>query len=455
MDAQTTPAAVAARAGRRGWAIVVASVASVTTLLALAACSTGPAPASPSTAARSGVASAAADPSTATTPADPVSSSPPAQDGEPLAVIATTPAGRRNVNPTAPVSVSVTGGTLSSVVMRNATGKRVTGELSADATSWHTTEVLGYGKTYTVRARAVNPAGVPTSRTSRFDTLRPPATTAVSLERIGGYGLTDGAVYGVGIVPIVHFDTPVTDKAAAQQALSVTTTPHVDGSWYWSDDEDVHWRPEKFWKPGTKVTVTAQVYGVEVGRGLYGAADESTSFTIGPRHVTKAYDYAPKAVNKVKVYWDGKLMRTMNTSMGEHTGVTVNGQYINFYTMGGTYTVLEHDNPAIMSSESYGLPADSPWGYAPEPIYWSTKISTDGIYLHELDTTVWAQDHGQDVSHGCLNLNHDNAVWFYKHSRIGDPVIIKGAKGAPTISVTQGGDWSVPWSKWLAGSALS
>ena len=47
-----------------------------------------------------------------------------------------------------------------------------------------------------------------------------------------------------------------------------------------------------------------------------------------------------------------------------------------------------------MCSASYGLPANAPGGYGCEDIPWSTKISTDGIYLHELDTTVWAQDNG-------------------------------------------------------------
>ncbi len=62
-----------------------------------------------------------------------------------------------------------------------------------------------------------------------------------------------------------------------------------------------------------------------------------------------------------------------------------NGQTISLWTMPGTYTVIAHENPAIMSSASYGLPANSPHGYAPEKVYWATKISTDGIYLHELD----------------------------------------------------------------------
>jgi lipoprotein-anchoring transpeptidase ErfK/SrfK len=120
--------------------------------------------------------------------------------------------------------------------------------------------------------------------------------------------------------------------------------------------------------------------------------------------------------------------------------------------MPGTYTVINHENPAIMSSDSYGLPANSPLGYAPEEVPWATKISTDGIYLHELDTTIWAQGH-ENVSHGCLNLNHDNAKWFYLHSTVGDVVKVVHS-GGPKIQQWQGGDWSVPWSQWVAGSAL-
>ncbi|HET6877759.1 MAG TPA: L,D-transpeptidase, partial [Jatrophihabitans sp.] len=115
-------------------------------------------------------------------------------------------------------------------------------------------------------------------------------------------------------------------------------------------------------------------------------------------------------------------------------------------------TVINHENPAIMSSDSYGLPSTSQYGYPPEKVYWSTKISTDGIYLHELDTTVWAQGH-ENVSHGCLNLNHDNAKWFYTHSRIGDVVKVVHS-GGPKIQVWQGGDWSVPWSTWVKGGDI-
>jgi lipoprotein-anchoring transpeptidase ErfK/SrfK len=120
--------------------------------------------------------------------------------------------------------------------------------------------------------------------------------------------------------------------------------------------------------------------------------------------------------------------------------------------MPGTYTVLGHENPATMSSDSYGLPANSPLGYAPEKVPFATKISTDGIYLHELDTTVWAQGNS-NVSHGCLNLNYTNAKWYFDNSRVGDVVKVINS-GGPHIQFWQGGQWDVPWSQWLTHSAL-
>ena len=433
-------------ASPRGRVLAIAALG--VAVLALSACTSSSPSGGKSTAAGNSAAASGAS----STPAPSTSSVKPAA---PDAVITSDPAPNAgSVSPVHPIKVQVKDGTLKSVKMVNAAGKAVAGALASDGTSWQASEVLGFDKTYTLSAAAVNADGKPVSKTVKFSTLAPSNQTTPYLQRIGGYTLDNGATYGVGIVPDVHFDEPISDKKAAQKTLSVTTTPHVDGSWYWSDDQNVHFRPQTYWPSGTRVTVAAKTYGVKVGKGLYGNDDVTSSFTVGPKQLTIAYDNAPKAVNKVRVYHGTKLVRTMNTSMGEHSGITVNGLYISFYTMGGTYTVLEHDNPAMMSSQSYGLPANAPGGYKSEPIYWSTKISTDGIYLHELTTTIYAQNNGADVSHGCLNLNTANAVWYYKHSNVGDPVEIHGTKGAPKITVNQGGDWSVPWSTWLKGSAL-
>ncbi len=277
---------------------------------------------------------------------------------------------------------------------------------SADGLTWSNSEPLGYGKTYKLSAIALNADGQKTTKKASYRTVTPPNMTMPYFQFTGGYTLKNGATYGVGIVPIVHWDEAITDQNAAMDTVTITTTPHIAGAWYWSDAQNMAFRPQKYWAAGTKVQIAVKDYGVQVSPGLYGQADENVSFSIGPKHVFVANDLAPKAVNTVKAYYDGKLVRTMHTSMGRHSTTNYGGRTISFYTMQGTYTVLEHDNPATMSSESYGLPADAPGGYAPEKIYWATKISTDGIYLHELTTTIWAQESGVDVSHGCLNLQY-------------------------------------------------
>lgn len=355
--------------------------------------------------------------------------------------------GSKGVNPTKPVQVNVSNGTLTDVTFKNKAGKVVRGALSADKTGWTSTETLGYDKTYTVHTTAKGADGKTVKKSSSFSTVQPDNLTMPYLNTTGGMSIKDGATYGVGMVVSVHFDEHIGDKKAAEKALKVTTTPAVTGSWYWANAQDVHWRPRNYYQPGTKVTVEADVFGKNVGAGLYGESDKQVSFTIGAKHVSISDD----KTHQVQVFFSNKLVRTMPTSMGKGGKVHINGRTISYWTQPGTYTVIDHNNPKIMDSRTYGLPLDK-GGYK-EPIYWATRISTDGVFLHELKSTVPQQGH-RDMSHGCLNLNPVNAKWFYKNSLVGDVVTVKNTGGRP-LEVWQNGDWSLTWAKWQAGSALN
>ena len=268
------------------------------------------------------------------------------------------------------------------------------------------------------------------------------------LDTTGGGLLQDGATYGVGMVVVARFDEPIDDKANAEHHLVVTTNPPVAGSWNWIDDQTAHWRPEKYYAPGTSVTVAANIYGAPLGDGLYGEEDEQVSFKIGDSHVSIADDNT----KQVSVFDNGKLVRTMPTSMGMGGTETIGGTTLSFWTPPGVYTVMDKANPVIMDSSTFGLPINSRLGYR-ETIPYATRISTDGIYLHQLNATVWAQGN-TDTSHGCLNLNSDNAQWFYNFSVPGDVVEIRNT-GGPPLQLSQNGDWTVPWNEWRKGSALS
>lgn len=360
--------------------------------------------------------------------------------------------GATDVNPTAPITVSASAGTVSTATLTSPDGAVVTGNLSTNQSTWTTATPLGYGKKYTLTATAQNAEGKTATLTSSFTTLAPANLTLPYLQTTGGQSLDNGATYGVGIVPVVHFDEKVTDKAAAEKALVVTTVPAISGSWFWTDAQNAHYRPNvaagSYWPSGTQVTLSANVYGKDLGSGLYGQSDVSTSFVIGAKHVSVADDNT----HQVSVYFDDVLQRTMPTSMGKGGYTTgSSGQKISFFTPSGTYTVIAKLESTVMDSSSYGLPVDAPGGYK-ETIPWATRISTDGIYLHELDSTVSAQGR-YDTSHGCLNLNKANAVWFQQNALIGDVVQVVNTGGAP-LELWQNGDWTLSWDQWTAGSAL-
>jgi lipoprotein-anchoring transpeptidase ErfK/SrfK len=353
----------------------------------------------------------------------------------------------KNVEPVAHVMVSAKTGTLTNVQMVNDEGKPVAGVMTPDDTVWKPTVALGYGRTYTLTVASRGPSGVPATNVSSFSTLQPPNQTKVSFTTTSESALQDGGTYGVGTVVVAHFDEQVGDRAAAERQLVVTTNPSVQGSWFWVDDQNVHWRPEHYYAPGTTVTAEAKIYGLPMGNGLFGQEDTRVSFRIGNAHVSVADD----ATKQVSVFDNGALVRTMPTSMGMGGTQTIGGQTLSFWTPPGVYTVLDKGNPVIMDSSTFGLPKNSRLGYR-ETINYATRISTDGIYLHELESTVWAQGH-TDTSHGCLNLNADNAKWFYDFSQPGDVVEIRNT-GGPPVQLSQNGDWTVPWAQWTQGSAL-
>ena len=169
----------------------------------------------------------------------------------------------------------------------------------------------------------------------------------------------DGEVVGVGQPIAIRFDENITDRLAAQQAVTVTTNPPVDGAFYWLSDREMRWRPAEYWNPGTTVEVNVSTYGVHLGNGLFGQEDITTRFTIGDEVIATADD-----ATKTLTVRRNEVVNTMPISMGKDKTPTNNGTYI----IGDRYSFL------VMDSSTYGVAVNSPDGYRTE-VEWATQMS--------------------------------------------------------------------------------
>ncbi len=352
--------------------------------------------------------------------------------------------GSVNINPVQPIKVAVAGGSIASVTLTNATGTVVKGALAADKTSWSSAEVLGYGKSYTVKATATNTNGEQTTASSSFTTVVPRLQTMPYIQTAAGGAITPGVTFGVGQVVRIHFDEPVPDRKAAQAAITVSTVPAQVGGFSWLSDTDVYWRTASYLKSGTKVSVVAKVYGKNLGNSLYGQADASTWFKVGAKHISIADDNT----KEVSVYSNDKLVRTMPTSMGRHVSIPGDTGPIDLRTNSGPHVVVGGEKNINMNSASFGLSKGANAYKTIVPI--GVRISYDGEYVHWADWSVWAQGN-TDTSHGCLNVSPADSYWFYDFSLPGDIVDVKNT--GRNLEEWNSGYWNVSWAKWLASSA--
>ena len=333
--------------------------------------------------------------------------------------------GETGVEPAEPIKVTAAAG-LDSVSMTNESGKEVEAEFNDDKSEWTTTEPLGYGRTYTVEARDTDGQRV----VSSFTTLSPDATVHAYL------GPLDGATVGVAQAVTIRFDTAIQDTKAVEDLINVETSNGTDGAFFWLDPYEVRWRPKEYWEPGTEVSVKANIYGHEMGEGLYGAQDSETHFTIGDK-VEAVVDNDDKML---RVYASDELVKEFPVSLG------TDGTYD---TPNGTYVVGDEHEKLTMDSRTYGLALDA-GGYV-TPVDYATQLSYSGIYVH---SAPWASGAlgSYNQSHGCINASYDNAKWFQDYVKRGDPVVVKNTAGATLTPYDGLGYWNLDWEQRSGGS---
>lgn len=331
------------------------------------------------------------------------------------------------------LKVNADSGRLTKVTARYP-GGTLPGEISSDGTSWVASDRLEPGSTYTVRTVAEGDDGAAVTDLRRF------ATQALTLDQQTYPSLAPlaGETVGVGMPVVLTFDLPVSDRAAVERNLSVESQPAQAGSWHWLSDKEVHWRPRRYWKPGTEVHVEADVNGVDVGAGIFGQEDRSVDFTIGDAHIYRVN----ARTHQMKVFANGKLIRTIPITTGKP----------GFTTRSGTKVIMEKFDVKRMNSETVGIPAGSSEAYDIDDVQWAMRVTNSGEFIHAAPWSVGSQGYA-NVSHGCTGLSTDNAKWLYDMTRRGDVVEYTGTD-RPMEPDNGYGDWNIPYPTYKDASAL-
>ena len=391
--------------------IGLTGVAAVAVLgMALAGCTSG-GPLATLPAANGASASAtgaAASPSAKPTPAGP-------------AVTITPGNGSRGADPSKGITVTASGGTLKNVSVHTA-GDPVTGSYSAGNTSWHSTWALNVSQSYTVTVTAAASNGSTVTKTAAFRTLTPAST--FTTEILEGAGQS----YGVGMPIILYFSQRITNRAAVERALQVTTSKPVVGSWYWDYPCNMaatcaYFRPRDYWPAYTTVSFTGHLNGVEGAPGVYGVHDLTQTFSIGQSVIA----VASTTDHHTLIYVGGQVQYDWPISTGRATMPTPDG----------TYLTVDKSNPVRMIGGTKGTP-----GYYNELVNWAVRFTYSGDYYHSAPWSVVDQG-TTNVSHGCVNLPPEDAQIYYNMAIPGDPITITNSP--------KGGNWDDGWTQWFLG----
>ena len=345
-------------------------------------------------------------------------------------------AGAKGVDLDQKVRLRVASGTFEDVAVTGPAGATVRGRMVAGKTRWVSSSPLKPGSRYRVSSTAIDAAGLENTFASGF------RTRALSLDEqtYPSFVPLDGQTVGVGMPVIVRFDVPVSDQANIEKHLKVVSQPAQAGSFHWISSQEVHWRPRTYWKPGTDVTVRADIGGVAAGNGIYGQKNRVTTFHVGDSMVSKV----DMNTHQMRVFRNGQQIRTIPITTGAQP---------KFTTRSGTKVIVEKFRHKRMNSETIGIDPNSADGYDLDDVEYAMRVTYSGEFIHAAPWSV-GQQGNSNVSHGCTGMSTANAEWLYNNSKVGDVVQYTGTDRGTDL--TNGfGDWNSSFASYKQGSALS
>ena len=340
-----------------------------------------------------------------------------------------TPAnGSRDVDPAGGITVTDAQGKVTNVIVKSS-GDPVSGTLADGSKTWHSGWTLDTSASYTVTATGTAGNGQKITTTSSFRTLTP--AQSFSAEIYEGSDQT----YGVGMPIMLTFSQPITNEAAVERSLELTTSKPVVGAWYWDGNEHLDFRPRDYWPAYTTVSFDGHLNGVEGAKGVYGTADLTQSFDIGRSLIA----VASTTSHYTQIYLNGTRIYDWPISTGRAS----------LPTPDGTYVSVEKNNPVRMIGG--GAPGSA--GYYNELVNYAVRFTFSGDYYHSAPWSVIDQG-SANVSHGCVNLPPTDAETYYNMSIPGDPITVTNSTAAGKWD-DGWTEWFLTWSQYLHGSALN
>ncbi|MGC4995154.1 L,D-transpeptidase [Streptomyces sp. DT195] len=355
-----------------------------------------------------------------------------AQDKQSSAAVTIAPeSGAKAVDTSGALKVKVAGGRLTSVVVKDAKGTEVDGTLAEGGAAWTPARHLAAATKYTVHAVAEDSRGRKAAEDSSFTTLTPENTF------MGTFTPEDGSTVGVGMPFSLRFTRGITDPAAVEKAIRIRTEPAVDVEGHWFGNDRLDFRPESYWKAGTKVTVDLDLDGVEGRDGVYGKQRKTVKFTIGRSQIS----YVDADKHTMKVTRDGKTLKTLPVTTGKPGYETWNGKMV----------MTEKLTVTRMNGETVGYGGE----YDIKDVPHAIRLTDSGTFIHG---NYWGGGAfgNFNASHGCVGLRdvrggYDGGVpaaWFFNKSMVGDVVIVKNSHDR-TVSPDNGlNGWNMSWADW-------
>ncbi|WP_416971941.1 L,D-transpeptidase [Streptomyces sp. 4F14] len=360
-----------------------------------------------------------------------------------VADIKITPAdGSDNASINNSAAVTVSKGTLTSVAMTTADGTAVKGELSADKLTWKPSDQLERSTTYKVAASATDSDGRVAHENASFTTVSPANSF------IGNFTPDSGSTVGVGMPVSINFNKSITNKAAVQKGITVTSSSGQEVVGHWFGANRIDFRPEQYWTENSTVTLKLALDGVEGAPGVVGVQQKTVTFKIGRNQVS----YVDAKTKQMKVTQDGKTIKTIPISAGSPDNKTYEG----------TMVMSEKFKETRMNGATVGFTDDDGKGeYDIKDVPHAIRLTNSGTFIHGNYWGAKSIFGSTNTSHGCVGLSDTKGAndtgtagyWFYTNSIVGDVVVVQNT-GDKTVAPDNGlNGWNMSWADWKAGSS--